>query len=69
LSTAFTVNDDDDDDDDDDNNNNLLNLTKAVITTTIRLRIDCDSTAVRFNWTAIRPRYGPFDDIRYDPLG
>jgi len=38
----------------------------AMVTTTIRLQIDCDSTAVRLpfdcNSTALRP----LDDLRYD---
>jgi len=33
----------------------MLNASKAVVTTTIRLRFDCDSTALR-----------PFDDLCYD---
>jgi len=33
----------------------MRRLIKAVVTTTIRLRFDCDSTALR-----------PFDDLRYD---
>jgi len=31
-------------------------LSQAVVTTTIRLQFDCNSTALR-----------PFDDLRYDP--
>jgi len=39
---------------------------KAAVTTTIRLRFDCDSTAVRLALDRSATALRPFDDLRYD---
>jgi len=44
----------------------LLVNTEAVVTTTIRLRFDCDSTDIRLPLTAKSTALLPFDDLHYD---